>query len=78
MDTRENLITHSKTTLDHIFTDKFTHYSFEFTTDSMLRSDHKELLLKVIYPFIDNTKKSSKVISFFKIDHQKIITTKSI
>jgi hypothetical protein len=48
MFTRENHNTGTRTIIDHIFTDTFEDFFFEFALDSILRSDHKALFLTTI------------------------------
>lgn len=63
----------SLTCIDHVFTNRFLDYNFHFELESILNSDHRAILLRThkLAPF--RQKSLGKLLSFEKVDHQKIL-----
>jgi hypothetical protein len=65
---------HTKTCIDHIFTDKHLAYDFKFATDDILNVDHKGLLLTVIDPdALLPPPRKNKLITYKRINDKYIL-----
>lgn len=73
MYTRLNPLRNTVSCIDHIFTDMFTDFRFEFLVESILEVDHRALLVRIFKhnPYVP--KSLGKVVSIHTINHQKII-----
>jgi Reverse transcriptase (RNA-dependent DNA polymerase) len=73
MFTRENVTNNSITCIDHVLTDEFLVYDFHFSTDSILKSDHKAIRLEVYKQRPFKLTSLGKLLTFRQTNHQKII-----